>query len=262
MSAGRLALWLYGGAIVAFLCLPIAIVAAVSFGPSVIVHFPPAGFSWRWYANYVGSGPWLAATWLSVELGIAVAAAATALGTFAAIAIVRGQFLGRRAVEFLLISPMVAPTIVLALGLYLLLAPWKLVGTPIALFLAHTLVAMPIVVVIAGAALKRTDASMELAARSLGAGFWRTLWYVTLPTIRPALVSSAAFAFLTSFDEVVLAIFLGGPGAATLPKRMWEGIKNELDPTLTAVSTILVVVSLAALAVVELSRRGERSRQA
>lgn len=262
MTTGRLALWICSGAIVAFLCVPIAIVAAVSFGPSVIVRFPPEGFSWRWYANYFQSSQWLAATWLSVQLGVAVAVAATALGTFAAIAIVRGSFIGRRAVEFLLISPMVVPTIVLALGLYLLLSPWKLVGTPTALFLAHTLVAMPIVVVIVGAALKRSDPSMELAARSLGAGFWGTLWFVTLPTIRPALVSSAAFAFLTSFDEVVLAIFLGGANAATLPKRMWDGIKNELDPTLMAVSTILVVVSLLALAVVELSRRGEPGQKA
>ena len=117
-------------------------------------------------------------------------------------------------------------------------------------------------VVIVGAALKRSDPSMELAARSLGAGFWGTLWFVTLPTVRPALVSSAAFAFLTSFDEVVLAIFLGGANAATLPKRMWEGIKNELDPTLMAVSTILVVVSLVALGVVEVARRGESGQKA
>src|SRR5439155_1137771 len=103
--------------------------------------------------------------------------------------------------------------------------------------------------------LKTTDPAIELAARSLGAGYFRTLWHVTLPAILPAVVSGAAFAFLVSFDEVVLAIFLGGPNTTTLPKRMWESVRFEIDPTLTAISTLLVLIPIAILAVVEVVRR-------
>jgi putative spermidine/putrescine transport system permease protein len=158
-------------------------------------------------------------------------------------------------VEFFLVSPMVVPTIVLALGLYLLLAPFRLVGTPWGLFLGHSVVALPVVIVIVGAAFRRSDPATELAARACGASFWRAFWHVALPGVRPALVSAAAFAFLTSFDEVVLALFLGGPDATTLPKRIWEAVKFELDPSLTAISTLLVLLTILALLAGEIARR-------
>jgi putative spermidine/putrescine transport system permease protein len=116
-------------------------------------------------------------------------------------------------------------------------------------------VATPLVVVIVSAALRTTDTAIELAARSLGAGYVRTLWHVTLPSILPAVISGAAFAFLVSFDEVVLAIFLGGPTTTTLPKRMWESVRYEIDPTLTAISTLLVLIPIVLLAGIELVRR-------
>src|SRR5439155_135402 len=174
---------------------------------------------------------------LSLRIAAVTMVLATELGTAAAIGLTRGRFRGRRALEFFFVSPMVVPSIVLAIGLYLLFARFKLVGQPLALYLAHTVVAAPLVIVIVSAALKTTDPAIELAARSLGAGYFRTLWHVTLPAILPAVVSGAAFAFLVSFDEVVLAIFLGGPATTTLPKRMWESVRFEIDPTLTAIST-------------------------
>jgi len=179
----------------------------------------------------------------------------TVLGTAAAIGLTRGRFRGRRMLEFFFVSPMVMPTIVLAIGLYLLFARFKLVGQPLALYLAHTVVAAPLVIVIVSAALKTTDSAIELAARSLGAGYFRTLWHVTLPAILPSVVSGAAFAFLLSFDEVVLAIFLGGPATTTLPKRMWESVRYEIDPTLTAISTLLVIIPIVILTGVEIVRR-------
>lgn len=254
-SLGRRVLWVYCGLTLAFLVAPILIVIAVSFNATEFIEFPPRAWSLRWYRNFLGSAQWVEPTLLSLRVAAVTTVLATVLGTAAAIGLVRGRFRGRRALEFFFVSPMVMPTIVLAIGLYLLFARFKIVGHPMALYLAHTIVAAPLVIVIVSAALKTTDSAIELAARSLGAGYFRTLWHVTLPAIMPAVISGAAFAFLLSFDEVVLSIFLGGPTTTTLPKRMWESVRYEIDPTLTAISTLLVVVPILILCVVGLVRR-------
>lgn len=254
-SFGRRLLWAYCALALFFLCAPIAIVVIVSFNASEFIQFPPRGWSLRWYENYFLSRQWVEPTLLSLRVAVVTMALSTVLGTAAAIGLTRGRFRGRRALEFFFVSPMVVPTIVLAIGLYLLFARFKIVGQPLVLYLAHTVVAAPLVIVIVSAALRTTDPAIELAARSLGAGYLRTLWHVTLPAVLPAVVSGAAFAFLVSFDEVVLAIFLGGPATTTLPKRMWESVRYEIDPTLTAISTLLVLVPIAILAGIEVVRR-------
>ena len=252
---GRRLLWTYCVLILIFLCAPIAIIVVVSFNASEFIQFPPQSWSLRWYRNYFTGRQWVEPTLLSLRVAVVTMALATVLGTAAAIGLVRGRFRGRRALEFFFVSPMVVPTIVLAIGLYLLFARFRLVGQPLALYLAHTVVATPLVIVIVSAALRTADPAIELAARSLGASYFRTLWHVTLPAVLPAVISGAAFAFLVSFDEVVLAIFLGGPATTTLPKRMWESVRFEIDPTLTAISTLLVLIPVVLLAVVELVRR-------
>jgi len=254
-SLGRPLLWTYCVLTLAFLCAPILIVVVVSFNASEFIEFPPRAWSLRWYQNYFSARQWVEPTLLSLRIAFVTMVLATVLGTAAAIGLTRGRFRGRRALEFFFVSPMVMPTIVLAIGLYLLFARFKLVGQPLALYLAHTVVATPLVIVIVSAALKTTDSAIELAARSLGAGYFRTLWHVTLPAILPSVVSGAAFAFLLSFDEVVLAIFLGGPTTTTLPKRMWESVRYEIDPTLTAISTLLVIIPIVILTGVEIVRR-------
>ncbi len=254
-TLGRRVLWGYCALALFFLCAPIAIVVVVSFNATEFIQFPPRGWSLRWYENYFSSHQWLEPTLLSVRVAAVTMVLSTILGTAAAIGLTRGRFRGRRALEFFFVSPMVVPTIVLAIGLYLLFARFKVVGQPLVLYLAHTVVAAPLVIVIVSAALKTTDPAIELAARSLGAGSLRTFWHVTLPAILPAVISGAAFAFLVSFDEVVLAIFLGGPATTTLPKRMWESVRYEIDPTLTAISTLLVLVPIVLLAGVEAVRR-------
>jgi ABC-type spermidine/putrescine transport system permease subunit II len=254
-SLGRPLLWAYCVLTLVFLCAPILIVVVVSFNASEFIEFPPRAWSLRWYQNYFSARQWLEPTLLSLRIAFVTMVLATVLGTAAAIGLTRGRFRGRRMLEFFFVSPMVMPTIVLAIGLYLLFARFKLVGQPLALYLAHTVVAAPLVIVIVSAALKTTDSAIELAARSLGAGYFRTLWHVTLPAILPSVVSGAAFAFLLSFDEVVLAIFLGGPATTTLPKRMWESVRYEIDPTLTAISTLLVIIPIVILTGVEIVRR-------
>jgi ABC-type spermidine/putrescine transport system permease subunit II len=254
-TLGRRLLWTWCVLTLVFLCAPIAVIVVVSFNATEFIQFPPRQWSLRWYANYFTARQWVEPTLLSLRVAAVTMVLATVLGTTAAIGLVRGRFRGRRALEYFFVSPMVAPAIVLAIGLYLLFARFGLVGRPFALYLGHTVLAAPLVIVIVSAALRTTDPAIELAARSLGAGYFMTLRHVTLPAILPAVVSGAAFAFLVSFDEVVLAIFLGGPATTTLPKRMWESVRFEIDPTLTAISTLLVLIPIVVLAGVEVARR-------
>jgi putative spermidine/putrescine transport system permease protein len=262
INAGRSALWLLAGLTMLFLLAPIAVIIVVSFNDTTLFSFPPSRWSLRWYHALWESRAWREAGWFSLWLASLVALASLLIGVPAAYGLAKGRFPGRRLAEALLISPMVVPVIVLALGLYMLFSKLGLIGTPTSLFLAHTLLALPVVIVIVGAAFRRLDGSVELAARSCGASFPRAFWHIVLPAIRPALISAGAFAFLTSFDEVVLTLFLGGPRTTTLPKKIWESVKFELDPSLTAVSTILIIVSIAALLVVEVARRSRIQRQA
>lgn len=259
-ECGRLALWVFSCLVIIFLIAPILVVIVVSFNDTTLFELPPVRWSLRWYATLLDSREWREAFWLSLWLAAAVTALALTLGVPAAYALARSQFSGRRFLEFVLVSPMIVPVIVLALALYALFARLGLIGKPAGLLLAHTVLAMPVVIVIVGAAFRRSDAAVELAARACGASCLRAFWSVSLPSVRPALISAGAFAFLTSFDEVVLALFLGGPGATTLPKRIWEAVKFELDPSLTAISTLLVGLTLIALFIAELGR-ARASRQ-
>jgi putative spermidine/putrescine transport system permease protein len=238
-----------------FLLAPIVVIIAVSFNSTALFTFPPPHWSSRWYESLWNSRSWREAGLFSIGLASAVAFAALTLGVPAAYGLSRDRFRGRKLVEGLLISPMVVPSIVLALGLYALFSPLHLIGSPVGIFLAHTLLALPIVIVIMGAACGRLESSIEFAARSCGASFLKAFWLVVLPALRPAIISAGVFAFLTSFDEVVLNLFLGGPATTTLPKKIWESVKFELDPTLTAVSTLLIVVSTTALLVASVARR-------
>jgi putative spermidine/putrescine transport system permease protein len=262
MSGGRLGLWLLAVATATFLLAPVVVIIAVSFNSTALFTFPPPHWSTRWYVSLWESRSWREAGLFSVTLASFVALASLCLGVPAAYGLARDRFRGRKLLEGLLISPMVVPAIVLALGLYMLFSPLHLIGTPVGLFLAHTLLAIPIVVIIVGAACRRLEPSIELAARSCGATFARAFWLVVLPSIRPAVISAGAFAFLTSFDEVVLNLFLGGPQTTTLPKKIWESVKFELDPSLTAVSTILIAVSVAALLVTALTKRAASAQAA
>jgi len=255
MSAGRVVLWVLAGLLLVFLVAPIVVIMITSFNGTPYMEFPPRSLSLRWYANFFTSPHWYETALLSLRVALLTMVAATVLGTAAAIGLVRGSFPGRRALEAFFISPMVVPIVVIALGFYFLFSGYRLLDTSLALFLGHTVIATPIVIVIVRAALQTTNPAMEFAARSLGANFWRSLWYVTLPSVKAAIGSAAAFAFLISFDDVVIAIFVAGPNSTTLPKRMWETIRFEIDPTLTAISSLLTVLAVIVLVGVELLRR-------
>ena len=261
MSIGRLT----GGVVVAlvllFMALPILIIVILSFSSASYLTFPPPAFGVRWYREYLGSGEWLAATALSLSVAASVVVLATLLGTLAALGLARLPKLLRSLAAALILSPLIVPVIVVAIGIYYAYSRYGLVGTPIGLVLAHTCLAVPFVVTSVSASLAGFDRRLEQAALSLGATPWGTFRQVTLPLIRPGVLVGALFAFITSFDELVVALFLSGSGAVTLPRRMWDDLRFAIDPTIAAVSTLTIVLTALLLGAVYLARqRGERMR--
>ncbi len=236
-------LGLVGVAIIAFLLVPILLLIPLSLSSAQFLQFPPTSLSLRWYQNFFARPDWMAAARVSLQVGVMVTVLATLLGTAAALAFHRSRGVLVKALYPVVISPIVVPTLVIAVALYFAFAPLGLIGTRAALVLAHTVIALPIVVIIVMASLKRVNVGPERAARSLGAGPIRAFMATTFPAIRPAIISGALFSFLTSFDDVVMALFLGGSNS-TLPKRMWDGVQLEIDPTIAAVSSLLVMVSI------------------
>jgi putative spermidine/putrescine transport system permease protein len=223
-----------------FLMLPLAIVFPISFSSAQYLQFPPPGWSLQWYQRYLNTPNWLTPTWLSLEVAIATTVFALALGVPLAFGLTRARFWGRDALEKLTAAPIIVPTIVLSIAIYGLFAKLRLIGEWYGIALAHTLLALPFVVIVVVAGLRSFDANQELAARGLGASRWQAVWHVTLPQIRPSLVTAAFLAFITSFDELVVAMFLGGVNM-TLPKKMFDNIRMEIDPTIAAISALQIV---------------------
>lgn len=259
----RITLSVIAGLVLFYLILPILVVIPLSFSSASYLSFPPPGFSLHWYRNFFTRADWISSAWLSIWVGLAVTVLATALGTPASVALVRGRFAGKGLVNAFILSPLIVPGIIVAIGIYFFYARLGVVGNPIALVLAHTCLAVPFVVINVSATLYGFDERLEYAAMSLGASPWGAFRQVTLPLIRPGVLAGALFAFITSFDELIVALFVSGTTAVTLPRRMWEGIRFEIDPTIAAVSTILVAFSGALLLTAELlRRRSERLRTA
>lgn len=198
---------------------------------------------------------WTGALWVSVQAGVLATLLACVLVAAAALAPARSRFPGKALVVGFLVSPMIVPVIVLAIALYGIYAKLKLVGSLTGLVIAHAALGLPYVIVTVSATLQRVDERLEHAALSLGATPWRAFRHVTFPLIRPGVIAGALLAFIASWQDVVIALFISGTRSGTLPKRMWKGLRSEIDPTIAAVSTLLVAVSLALLVVLELLRR-------
>jgi putative spermidine/putrescine transport system permease protein len=259
MIAGRIVNASAVTAVLLFMALPILIIVILSFSSATYLTFPPPAFGVRWYREYLGSDEWLAATWLSLSVAASTVLLATVLGTLAALGLARLPPVLRNLAAALILSPMIVPVIVVAIGIYYAYAQYGLVGSPVGLVLAHTCLAVPFVVTSVSASLAGLDRRLEQAALSLGATPFGTFRQVTLPLIRPGVLVGALFAFITSFDELIVALFLSGSGAVTLPRRMWDDLRFEIDPTIAAVSTLTVVLTASLLAIVHLTRqRGRR----
>jgi putative spermidine/putrescine transport system permease protein len=244
-----------------FLVLPLIIVFPLAFSAGHYMTFPPPGFSLQWFAAFFGKPDWMDAGAVSLEVAIPVTLISVGLGTPAAIGLARGRFAGRAAINALVLSPLIVPGIIVAIGSYFVYAQYGLVGNPIALILGHSCLAIPFVVINVTAALQGVDRRLEQAAANLGATPWGAFRQVTLPLILPGVLAGALFAFITSFDELLVALFLSGTGAVTLPRRMYDEIRYDLDPTIAAVSSLLIVATSALMLLAEiLRRRSQRLR--
>jgi putative spermidine/putrescine transport system permease protein len=244
-----------------FLIAPILVIMPLSFSSEPWFTYPLPGLSTRWYDDFFSSQRWQSALFNSVFIALAATALATTLGTIAALGLSRPEFPFRPLIMGLIISPMVVPIVITAVGMYFFYARMGLANTFIGIILAHTALATPFVVITVTATLAGFDYSLTRAAAGLGAGPVTVFRRVTLPLILPGLISGALFAFVTSFDEVVVVLFVAAHDQQTIPRQMWNGIREQISPAILAVATILVVVSVALLTVLELlRRRSERLR--
>lgn len=244
-----------------FLIFPVLIVIPISFSSVSYLRFPPPGLSLKWYDAYFSSSAWVSATTNSIKIGVLTVLLATPLGTLASFGLTRGRFPGRRALNALFLTPMIVPTIVVAVALYFAFSEVGMIGSTAAVVLGHTALAVPLVVINVSSALVSFNETLEQAAANLGANRWRTFRYVTLPLIRPSIAAGAIFAFLVSFDELLVALFIAGVGAQTLPLRMWSSLQQDIEPTIAAVSTVLVLISCAVILGVEIARTASARAQ-
>jgi len=255
---GTVALTALAGAVLLFLIAPVIIILIVSFSGADYLSFPPPYLSLRWYQRFLGTPSWRQAIVVSTQVAVLTMLFATALGLLAALALVRGRFRGKGVIYAVLLSPLIVPTIITAIGLYFFFVRLKATGSIFAMALGHTVLALPVVVIIMAAALQGFDIRLEQAALSLGASRLTALRRITLPLILPGLLSAALFAFLTSFDELLIPLFLSGVEVQTLTVRVWNSLVLEVDPTIAAVSSFLIGVTTVVLGASALLRgRGD-----
>jgi putative spermidine/putrescine transport system permease protein len=242
-------LWLYiVAAIIMFLLvIPTLIVIPMSFSDSQYLEFPPDVWSMRWYDVYLESSKWMRATVTSLQVGVLTMLVATPMGTAAAYALFVSGHRTARALFAFLITPMIVPVILIAIGTFYAYGRVGLNNTITGLVLAHTVLAAPLVMIVITSALRNYDLNQERVARSLGATRLKAFFVITLPQIKFSIVTAALLSFLTSFDEVIIAIFVSGGTNATLTKHMFAALRDFIDPTIAAISTIMILVSTTLL---------------
>ncbi|HEX7935510.1 MAG TPA: ABC transporter permease [Paraburkholderia sp.] len=242
-------------AVLVFLVLPILVVMPLSFNSQPYFTYPLPGFSLRWYQEFFDSADWMLALKNTVITGVVSTAIATVLGVSASLGLTSSRIRGKQIITGILISPMIVPLIITAVGVYFAFSPLGITNSLLGLILAHAALGAPFVVVTVTATLAGFNETLSRAGRSLGASPLRVFMQVKLPIIAPGVVSGALFAFATSFDEIVVALFLTGPDQRTVPRQMWAGIREQLSPTILAVACLLVVISTLLLITLELLRR-------
>jgi putative spermidine/putrescine transport system permease protein len=260
--AGHYALRVVAFLVLLFLMVPILVMMPLSFNAEPFFTFTegmlsldPEAYSLRWYQEIVDDQNWRLAIWNSFVIGIAAAFIATTLGTLAAVGLASPWMPYKRLITALLLSPMIVPLIIIAAGMFFFYTQFNLVGTYAGLIIAHAALGVPFVIITVTATLSGFDRTLFVAGLSLGASPVRVFWDVVIPLIRPGVISGGLFAFVTSFDEVVLVLFLAGPEQRTIPRQMFSGLREQINPTILAVATLLVVLSAALLFTLEFLRR-------
>ncbi len=256
------------GTIFVFLITPILVVMPLSFNAEnfftftpEMLRFDPAGYSLKHYRDFFTNQDWQNAVRNSIQIAPAATLLSVSFGTLAAIGLSQPHVPFRRAIMAILISPMIVPLIISAAGMYFFYSRIGLQGTYIGVVLAHAALGIPFVIITVTATLVGFDRSLTRAAANMGASPIRTFFKVQMPLILPGVISGGLFAFITSFDEVVVVLFVGSAGQKTLPWQMFTGLREQISPTILAVATLLVGISVLLLATLELlRRRSERLR--
>ena len=253
--------WIVGGLVLAFLLLPLLVIVPMSFTSGNLLVFPLPGLSIRWYLEVLGSVAWRDAAWNSLFIGVFATILALATGVPAAIALAGPNFRGKRLVVALVLSPMIVPIVITAVALFFFFVEVGLVGSYLGIILAHAVLGVPFVVITVTATLSGFDWNLMRAAASLGAPPSTAFRRVMLPLILPGVASGALFAFATSFDEIVVALFLAAPDQRTLPRQIFSGVREYVSPAIAAVATLLVLLAILLLATTEWLRRRSRRLQ-
>ena len=255
-------LWLYIFSIIVLflLIVPSLVVIPMSFSGSQYLEFPPKSFSLRWYEAYffssadtgLGFNDWMGATWTSIKVAVLTIFVATPIGTMAAYGLSNSSAKVRGILFPIMISPMMVPIILVAIGLFYFFVQFKMVNSITGLVLGHSLVAMPLVLIIVLSALRNYDMNQEKVARSLGASRLRAFFEITLPQIKFSIISTCLISFLTSFDEVIISLFVSGGDNSTITRAMFLALRDQIDPTIAAISTVLIVISSGLLLLTQL----------
>ena len=258
-GVGTWLLRLLVGAVLVFLIAPVIIIVVTSFSGSTLMSFPPRTWGLGWYRRFLLNPDWQRAIWVTLQVAPLATLMATVIGFFASLALIRGKFRGKTAVYGFLLTPMIVPVIISALAFYLAFAKAGATGSIFAMALGHAVLALPLVIIVLTSSLQGLDDCFERAALSLGAGRFYTLRRITLPLAMPGLISAALFAFLFSFDELLVSLFLAGAKVQTLTVRIWNSLQLDVDPTIAAVSTFLIAVTVLALVANALIRRSNET---
>jgi len=258
-----LLLQFYIAAACLWLLAPIVIIVILAFSGEGYLHFPPSSLSLQWFARFFGDVQWQRALLSSLIIGVIACLVATTIGFFAAYAFLRAEFRRKKLLLSLLLTPIIVPSIITAIAMYYLAGRLALIGNFLWLGLCHAVIAMPIVLLMLLAALHAVDPNLERAALGLGGSRLRVFCRIVLPIALPGILSAALFAFLASFDELLIALFLAGVRAQTLPVRIWNSLNLQIEPTIAAVSAFLIGVTTLILAADSIlrHRRGRRHRQ-
>jgi putative spermidine/putrescine transport system permease protein len=255
-SLARIAFIAFCAIVLLYLILPILIIVPMSFSSTRFLTFPPPSLSLRWYQDYVGSAAWMQATRVTLIVALATVAIAAPLGVAAAYAISQSKLKIMRVIHMTLLLPLVVPIIITAVGIFFVYARVGLVATLSGLILANVMLGLPYVIISVVAGLQSFDATQEMVARSLGMNRIRSFFAVTLPQIKSSVIAGAIFAFISAVDEAIVALFISGGQYQPLTKRMFTALRDEIDPTIAAISTLMTAVSFMLVLIASRRRKG------
>ncbi|HCF5960704.1 ABC transporter permease [Pseudomonas aeruginosa] len=251
----RIGLYLTTGLIALFLLLPILFIVLLSFGSSQWLVFPPPGWTLKWYEQFFANPEWMASVLTSLKVAVITTLCAVALGLPTAFALVRGRFPGRELLYALFTLPMIVPLVIIAVAVYALFLKLGYTGTLFSFVVSHVIVALPFTIISIINSLKLFDQSIEDAAVICGASRLQAVYRVTFPAIRPGMIAGALFAFLVSWDEVVLSVMMASPTLQTLPVKMWTTLRQDLTPVIAVASTLLIGLSVLIMVIAAALRR-------